>query len=48
MGGHHLEGHITDTRNTRMEETSRRERRMKASSEGGLGPERAVMPQMDD
>jgi hypothetical protein len=34
--------------NTRLEETSRRERRMKASSEGGLGQKRAVVPQMDD
>jgi hypothetical protein len=31
-----------------MVEMSRRERRMKVSSEGGLGPERAVVPQMDD
>jgi len=31
-----------------MEEMSRRERRMKVSSEGGQGPEGTVVPQMDD
>ena len=44
MGGHHLDGHITDPRNTRMEETSGRQRRTKASPEGGQGPEGAVVP----
>jgi len=29
-----------------MEETSRRQRRMEASSEGGQGPEVALAPQM--
>jgi hypothetical protein len=48
MGGHRLVGHITDPRNTRMEETSRRERRMTASSKGSQGPEGTVVPQMDD
>jgi len=43
MGRHHLEGHITDPRNTRMEETSRRQR-MQVSFEGGQGPEGAVLP----
>ena len=42
MGGRRLEGHITDLRNTRMGETSRRQRRMEASSEGGQDPEGAV------
>ena len=44
MGGRPPEGHITDPRNTRTEETSRRQRRMKASFEGGQGPEGAVAP----
>ena len=48
MGGHRPEGHIKAPRNTRMEEMSRRERRMKVSSEGGQGPEGTVVPQMDD
>ena len=47
MGGCCPEGHIRDARNTRMEETSRRERRMEVSSEGGQGPEGGVVPQMD-
>jgi hypothetical protein len=34
MGGHHPDGHITDPRNTRMEEISRRQRRTEAASEG--------------
>jgi hypothetical protein len=38
------EGHITDHRRKRMEETSRRQRIMEASSEGGQGPERAATP----
>jgi len=33
-----------DSRNRRMEETNRRQRRMEASSEGGQGPEGALMP----
>jgi len=37
-------GHITDASNTRMKETSRRQRRMEASSEGDQGPEGAVAP----
>jgi hypothetical protein len=44
MGGRHPEGHIRDLRNTRMEGTSRGERRMEASSEGDQGPEGAVAP----
>jgi len=48
MGGHRPEGHITDPWNTRMEETSRRERRMKSPSEGGQGPEGTVVSQMDN
>jgi len=44
MGGRRPEGYITDPRNTRMEETSRRQRRMEASSEGGQGPEEAAAP----
>ena len=48
MGRHHLEGHITDPRNTRMEETSRKERKMMVSSERGQGPEWAVVSQVDD
>jgi hypothetical protein len=32
MGGRRPEGHITDPRNTKMEETTRRQRRM----EGGV------------
>jgi hypothetical protein len=45
MGGH-PERHITDPRNTRLEETIE-DRRMEASSEGGLGPEGAVTPWTD-
>jgi hypothetical protein len=47
MGGRRSEGHITDHRNKRMEETSGRQRRMEASSEGGQYPEGAVAPLMD-
>jgi hypothetical protein len=39
MGGHHLQRQITDPSNTRMEEKSRRQRRMEESSEGGQCPE---------
>jgi len=38
------EEHITDSWNTRMEETSRKQRRIEASAEGGQGPEGAVAP----
>jgi hypothetical protein len=44
MMGRCPEGHITDTRNTRMEETSRRQRGMEVSFEGGQGPEEAFAP----
>jgi hypothetical protein len=43
-GGCGLEGHIIDPWNTRMTETSRRQRRKEASSEGRQGPEGAVAP----
>jgi hypothetical protein len=43
-GGPRLDGHITDPRNKRMEETSRRQGRMEASSKGGQGTEGAVTP----
>jgi hypothetical protein len=43
MGGH-LEGHITYARNKRMEEMSRKWRKMLVSSEGGKGLEGAVVP----
>jgi len=44
MGGHCPEGHIVGPRNKRMEEMSRRQKRMEASSEGGQGTEGAVGP----
>ena len=47
MGVQHLEGHITDPRNKRLEETSRRQRRREASSEEYQGPEGAVAPWME-
>jgi hypothetical protein len=47
MGGRRSERHMTNPRNTRMEETSRRQRRMEVSSERGQGPEGAVAPWMD-
>ena len=47
MGGHRPDGHTTDPRNTRMEETSRRQRIMEASSEGGQDPERSAASQME-
>jgi hypothetical protein len=47
MGGHLPDGHITDPRNTRMEETSKRQRIMEAFSEGGQCPEGAVAPKME-
>jgi hypothetical protein len=46
MGGHRLEGHITVPRNTSRQETSRRQRIMEASSEGGHGPKGVVVPYM--
>jgi len=44
MEGRRPEGHITDPRNTRMKETSKRQRRIEASSEGDQGPEGTVAP----
>ena len=41
MGGRRPEGHYTDPRNERIEETSRRQKGMEASAEGGQGPEGA-------
>jgi hypothetical protein len=46
MVGRGPEGHNADHRKTRMEETCRKERKMEASSEGGQGPEEAVVPWM--
>ena len=42
MGGRHPDGHVTDPRNKRLEQMSRRQRRMEASSEEDHGPEGAV------
>jgi hypothetical protein len=42
MEGRRPEGHITVAKNTSMEETSRRQKRMEAPGEGGQGPEGAV------
>ena len=42
MEGGRPEGHVADPRNTRMDETSRRQRIMEVSSEGGQGPVGAV------
>ena len=44
MEGRRPEGYVTDTGNTKLEETSRRQRRMEASFEGGQDPEGAVSP----
>jgi hypothetical protein len=44
MRGRRPVGHIADLRNMRMEETSRRQRRMEASSEGSHGPNGALVP----
>ena len=44
MGGQCPEGQITDRRNMRMEEMSRSQRRMVASTEGGQSPGGAVVP----
>ena len=38
---------MTNPRSRRVEETSRRQRRMEASSDVGQGPEGAVAPWMD-
>ena len=40
MGGRCPEGHITDPKNTGMEETSRRQRKTETPSEGRPGPRR--------
>ena len=47
IGGRRPDGHITNPRNTRVKETSSRQTRMGASSEGDQGPEGAVAPQME-
>jgi hypothetical protein len=47
MGESHPERPITDPRNTRMEKTSRRQRRMEGSLEGGQSPEGALVTWMD-
>jgi len=47
MGRRHPERHITDPRNARMKETSRRERRMETTSEEGQGAEGAEAPWID-
>ena len=47
MGGHHPDGHFTDLRNIIMVETSRGQRSMEASSEGGHVPKGAVVLQME-
>jgi len=44
MGERLAKEHITDPRKKRMEETSRRQRRMVACFEGDRGPEGAVAP----
>jgi len=46
MGGRRQEGHIIGTRNTRMVETYRRQRRTETPFEGGQGTEGAVAPHM--
>jgi hypothetical protein len=43
-----MDGHITDSRNKRMKETSRRQGRMEASSKGGQGQEGAITTWEDD
>jgi len=47
MRGSRSEGHIRDARNTRMGERSRRQRRLRASSEEDQGPEGNVDGWMD-
>lgn len=44
MGGSRPDGHITGTTVKMTEETSKRQRRMEAFSEGGQAPEGAVEP----
>jgi hypothetical protein len=44
MVGYHLEGHIKDPRNKRIEEMNRRQRRMEVFSEGPQETEGAVAP----
>jgi hypothetical protein len=44
MEGRRTEGHFKETGNARMGKMSRRKRREEASSEGGQGPEEAVVP----
>ena len=44
MEGRRPEGHIKNSRTKRLEETSRRQRRMEAYSEGGQDPEGAIAP----
>jgi hypothetical protein len=44
VGGCYMEGHITDPWNKRMQEMSRRQRRMEVSSQGGKGPDRPLAP----
>jgi len=46
MEGRRPEVHTADSRNTRVEETSRKQKKGE-SSEGGQGPEGAVTPLMD-
>jgi hypothetical protein len=48
MGGNHLDGHVTNPRNMKMGEMSRRWRGMEASSEGGQDPEGTVAPKWMD
>jgi hypothetical protein len=43
MGGRRPEEHITDRTNTSMVKTSRKQKRIVESSEGGQGPEGAWM-----
>jgi hypothetical protein len=47
MEGCHLEGNITDPRNTRMEDRARTQRWMEASTEGGQGTVGVGRPRMD-
>ena len=47
MEGRRPEGQIKNSRNKRLEETSRRQRRMEASSVGGQDQEGVVAPQME-
>jgi hypothetical protein len=42
MGGRCAGRHITDPKNTKMEKTSIKQRKMKASFEGDQGPKGAV------